>query len=270
MSNTSKFEKVILRLLRPVLKLCLRNSIKLNEIVELMKKEMVTLAKEEIEKSGDKASGSKISVMTGVHRKDISRLEKSSSSEEPKNLISKIMVQWQHASKFITKAGEPRVLNTIGRHSEFAKLVESVNGGDISSYSVLSEMERVGIVKRVGNRVRLVWRDYAPRLDKEDALNLLASDSEDLFSAVEQNIYKKGGDLNLHLKTVFDKISEDSLPEIRTWLLEEGSLFHKKVRNYLSQFDADLNHKIDSENANCKVSLGSFSLTEVFSKGIKG
>ena len=73
----------------------------------------------------------------------------------------------------------------------------------------------------------------------EGGLKLLSEDTEDLFSSVTQNIFDRPMTPNLHLKTVFDKIPESALPQIRKWLLTEGSSFHTKVRDKLSKYDLD-------------------------------
>ncbi|MCB0320930.1 MAG: hypothetical protein KDD60_08385, partial [Bdellovibrionales bacterium] len=218
------------------------------------------------EHDGEKVSGSRIAVMTGVHRKDVARFQRAVPKEKPKNIIAKIMVQWQHSPQFTTKNGRPRVLEAVGRESEFAKLVESVNGGNISSYSILNEMERMGIVQRTGKRIKLQWRDYVPPMAEEEALALLATDTGNLFQAVEENVYERQETPHLHLTTVFDRISEAALPQIRSWLVEEGSMFQKKVRSYLSSFDADLNPEIEAGTAYGRVSVGSFSFSEVQKK----
>ncbi|MCB0335374.1 MAG: hypothetical protein KDD62_03690, partial [Bdellovibrionales bacterium] len=84
MSDGKKVERILARLLRPALKLCLRHSMKLTELLELIKRELVEIATEQLEHDGEKVSGSRIAVMTGVHRKDVARFQRAVPKEKPK------------------------------------------------------------------------------------------------------------------------------------------------------------------------------------------
>ncbi len=260
-----KIAAVLMRLFRPAIKLALRHALKLNDLIEMLKIVLVEVAAEELKAKRAEGSVSKLSVMTGVHRKDVTRISKSTGEfSPPSDLISKIMVQWQHDKRFCSSQGRARALSAEGRESEFAKLVESVNGGNLSAYAVLYEMERSGIVRREGKKVRLCWRDFVVSEDVTQGLALLAQDSEDLSKAVERNLYERPDTLNLHLKTEFNNIRQDRLDQVKAWLLEQGSLFHKKVREYLTQHDCDLTPPKQGEKvrAGGRVALGAFSVVE--------
>ncbi len=251
-------------LLRPIVRLCLSNAIKLSDVVELLKQVFVEVGREELAQKNQEISGSRISVMTGVHRKDVARIQSEGAElKQPENIISKIMVQWQHDKEFTTKAGKPRVLTAVGSKSEFAKLVESVNGNNVSPYTVLFEMERLGIVKKKGGRVTLEWRDYISSESEAEGLQMLVEDSQDLISAVTENIYEASETNNLHLKTEYDKIPVSQVPIIRKWLIEEGSRFHLKVKRFLAKYDADFNKNIcindGEEESYVRAAMGTFS-----------
>ncbi len=252
-------------LLKPILRLCIRHSVKLQELVEMVKVMLVQVAKEELLRDGQSTSASKISVMTGVHRKDITRLEGSGEPyQRPINPIAKIVAQWQCHPSFTTKAGKPRVLNCEGKFSEFAKLVASVNGLDVSSYSILYELERAGYIEKRGKKVKLLARDIVHSEDINAGLQVLVHDSDDLISAVEENLFTETEHKNLHLRTEFDRIPLTKLNEAKRWLLEEGSAFHKRVRSYLSTLDLDtslaLSKNMDQPTG--RISLGTFSMSE--------
>jgi hypothetical protein len=118
------------------------------------------------------------------------------------------------------------------------------------------------VIERKGNTVKLIWQDYAPKLDIFEGLQMIAEDSSDLVRAIDENVREVQEEPNLHLKTEFTSIEDKKLPEIRRWLLQEGSQFHKRVRDYLSEADADLNPTLDPEACTTRVAYGSFSITE--------
>jgi hypothetical protein len=242
MANKEKIVGATVRLLlKPIARLCIRHSLKHQEVVEMLKGVLVQVAREELQKEKDTLpSVSKISLATGVHRKDVTRLERTSLEyRHPENIISKVMTQWQCDPRFTTKAGKPRSLSVIGQNSEFSNLVDSITGSNVSSYSVLFEMERAGILEKKGQRVKLLGRDLIHSEDVQAGLSVMAADANDLVAAVENNLFGNPRISHLHLRTEFDKIPADELERAREWILNEGSLFHKRIRKFLSSLDLD-------------------------------
>ncbi|MBN8550247.1 MAG: hypothetical protein J0M12_13090 [Deltaproteobacteria bacterium] len=136
---------------------------------------------------------------------------------------------------------------------------------DLNPYTVLFELERIGAVERTRGGVKLVSRLYNPQGDSVAAMGLLASDMSDLMLAVEENV-EGGGNVavpNLHIKTEYDNIPASKISEIREWCLREGSAFHQRVRNYLSQHDRDITAQPSGKDGTVRVAVGAFSRVEV-------
>ncbi len=262
--DSERAPHILRKLLRPAVLLALRYGIQLNEMIEILKGIMVEAAERSISSSGESTSASRVSAMTGVHRKDVARLANNSKPiRSPGSLISRVMAQWQNSARFTTKARKPRVLSCEGRASEFAKLVESVNGGDLSGYTLLFEMERRGIVERKHGIVKLIWRDYAPSDNINEQLEQWGEDTIDLGLAVEENLFGTSADKHHHLKTSFDNIPESKVSRIREWIMKEGSLFHQKVRRYLASQDRDVTQQLDADSGTARIVVGSFSFSSL-------
>lgn len=262
--NTSrdKVERNLRGILFPIVRLCLRFSVHLGDLIEILKDVYVQVAKEALARNQQEPSMSRIAAMTGVHRKDVTRLERSDVVvPSSPNLIARIMLHWQQDSKFKTLAGKPRVLSTAGRDSEFAQLVNSVTGGDLSTYALLHEMQRLGIIQHSASKAKLLWKDFVVSADIEQGLNLLSRDIRDLTQAVEDNIFTTQKHNNLHLRTEFDNIDPAALPTIREWLIKEGSNFHGKVRSFLAKFDRDINPSCTTNGQAIRVAVGAYSLS---------
>lgn len=246
-------------ILKPIMRFCLRYSVKLQEIIECAKSAMIEVAKEEMEKSGTEVSISRLSVMTGVHRPDVVRLYKEQSPNKiSSNQITRVIGQWQQDEKFLTAAGKPRVLSVQGKDSEFVDLVYSVSA-DLNPYTVLFELERIGAVEKTERGLKLISFIYKPTGQVKEGFELLAKDTEDLLLSVSENIYQVKEQANLHIRTEYDNISPDALTQIRKWFLEQGSIFHRNAREFLSKFDRDINPEIEKQKPAVKVSLGTFS-----------
>jgi hypothetical protein len=261
--KTRNVPVLILRyLLRPVMKFCLRHSLKIQEIIDSCKLELISSAESEIKRSGLKVSISRLSVMTGIHRPDVMRLYGESGSLEPsENLVSRVIGHWQHHPRFLNAQKRPRVLNCEGKGSEFFELVESLSSA-LNPYTVLFDLERVGAVERTAEGVRLLTKEHIIRADLDRSFGMVSANSDDLIAAVEESVLSSVEPLNLHLTTEFDSVSLKKVAEIKRWLLKEGSEFHTKVRKYLAHADMDLNPLLDSNDAPVKVSVCAFSRVE--------
>lgn len=254
--------------LRPLVALALRHGFKLMDVFELLKVIYVEVAREELARSGDRASASRVSVMTGVHRKDIARIAE---TQEPvrsaEDIVSKIIGQWNTSARYSTKAGVPRVLSAQGVDSEFAELVRSVSN-DVAPYTVLYELERSGRVERSPAGLRLLVQIHVPDAkDHDSAFQMLGEDTADLVRAVEENTLLRPAMPNLHLKTEFTSIQSKHLASIREWLLVEGSKFHRRVESFLKQYDADASSlRMKKDEPTARVAFGSFSVVDVTQK----
>ena len=263
-------QNVLPILLRPVVAFCIRHSIRLGEVLDALKAVYVEVSREQLQRSGEEVNASRVSVMSGVHRKDVTRLLSSSTvSKARQSLAARIIGAWRNGKRFCNVSGKPRVLTVEGKQSEFAGLVASVSA-DLNPYTVLFELERIGAVARTRGGLKLTSRLYNPKGDVVEGISLLAADVDDLILAVEENL--DGGTPlstpNLHIKTEYDNIPANHAAVIREWCLKEGSAFHQRVRNYLSQFDRDLNPQSPRGGATIRVAVGAFShLSNVMQRG---
>lgn len=250
----------LISLVKPIARFCVRRSLKLQDIVEALKVALLEVANEEMEKSGATPSTSKLSIMTGVHRRDVVRLlDEEKKERDDEGLLGRIIGQWRNDKRFCTVAGRPKVLESEGKESEFISLVRSVSK-DVNPYAVLFELERVGAIERSKSGVKLRSQVFIPVGNVRQGLQLLASDAGDLYEGVEENIFHSPKVPNLHIKTEYDNISPEHEAEIREWLLREGTAFHQKARDFLSQYDRDINPKLADAPGSGRVAVGTFSL----------
>lgn len=252
---------VVRRLLQPIVRFCLRSNVKLQDLTECAKSVYLQVAAEEIEARGNKVSLSRLSVMSGVHRRDVMRLYRD--EEEPKpstNLIGKVLGQWLQDRRFCDSPGKPKVLSCAGVGNQFARLVESVSK-DLNSYTVLFELERIGAVERTKKGLRLLHSSYVPKGNLLAGIEMMSRDVSDLMQAVQENLESETP-RNLHLQTEFDRIPVEAEPEIRKWVLREGAAFHARVREFLARFDLDFRASKSDREPTARVAIGTFSVLE--------
>jgi hypothetical protein len=227
-------------------------------LLEAAKAVFIEVARQEMVQTGQKVNISRLSVMTGMQRRDVMRFEQDGASPEVKvGLAARVIGQWEQDPRFRTKRGTTRVLSTEGESSEFRSLVETISK-DLNPGTVLFELERLGVVEHTLTGVRLVKGWELLRDNVEEGYLLAARDTDDLMSAVDENLQLDEEILNLHARTEYDQIYLDALPEIRAWLLTKGGEFHTDVRNYLARFDRDINPQ-KNRKAGGTVIVGAFS-----------
>jgi hypothetical protein len=201
-------------------------------------------------------------VITGLQRRDVQRLVApvTETGNQHLDLMTRIIGAWSTDERF-SRGAQPRLLATSGSESEFATLVRGISS-DLNPSTVLFELERLQLVERDGDGVRLIWNSYQISGDVDDAYALLERDLSSLVEGVDRNITKRSPTPNLHISTRFDNVSVEALPKIREWLLQKGSAFHAEIREFVGSFDKDINPHRYSERSGARVTLGSFSLCE--------
>lgn len=260
----------LLRILSPVVRFALRHSLKIQDIVEALKIAFLQEAQRELLREGRTCNASRLSMMTGVHRKDVARFESSdhdlSSQPEkaigPKDLVTKVIGLWQTDRNFTTSLKAPRILSAGGLDSEFAKLVAKVSV-DVNPAAVLAEMERIEAITRTKNGIKLIQGAYTPKNDVAAGFSLLGSDLDDLIQAVEGNILHEEEIKNLHVRTEYDNVRPESARLIKQWFLKEGHRLHLLAREMISCHDQDVNPDPKHKGGKgLRVVLGSFGFIE--------
>jgi len=139
------------RLLRPLIKLLLVNGITYPFLSNLLKSLYVEVAREEFLIKGRPQTDSRISLLSGVHRKDVKRLGEESQHKQTTpptiSLGSKLVALWTSNATYLDSNGRhlplPRQASEGGTKS-FEGLVSSVSK-DIRSRVILDEWLRIGI-----------------------------------------------------------------------------------------------------------------------------
>ena len=249
-------------ILRPIAAYCLRHGLKLQDLIEAAKGALVEVARKELGQEDSLRNASRITIVTGVHRRDVTRLSKDGS--EPKyegDLVTKVIGRWRSDSRFLTKDGEPRVISCDGPDSEFFALVRKVST-DVNPSSVLFELNRINAIQTTPRGLRLVVESYVPEGNPEESFGIYSRDINDLGQAVEGNVIDKLELPHFHARTEFDNVRPEAIEELKRWFLREGHIFHSRVREIVSKHDQDVNPQEDFKGKGVRVVLGAFSFVD--------
>ncbi|WKZ57812.1 MAG: DUF6502 family protein [Bdellovibrionota bacterium] len=237
-------------LLRPIIRYCIRHSHTIQDVMSVAKQVFVEVAHDEIQQHTEKINISRLSIMTGIHRKELKDIfeERKGRPSDSKNILWRVIGQWEGDRRFASSSGKPRTLTYRGSNNQFRKLVESVCS-HTDAGTILFELERAGCVERTDRGLKLVRREARTRSDVRKGFLLLSEDIDTMITAVEQNVNEANRTSNLHIRTHYDSIFVDSVQKIRQWLVDEGKEFHRRARKYIAKFDSDINPEKRRERA---------------------
>lgn len=247
-------------MLMPVVRFCIRHSVKVQEVIELLRVAFINAAADEMRAAGKSVNISRISITSGLQRKAVERIYREGEIKQSESRLDKVIGQWRYDRRFCSKPGRPRSLECDFDSSEFTRLVRSVNK-ELHPASVLFELERLGAVERTKSGVKLKSLAFEPDEKVIEGMKLLARDVDDMISAVVDNIEtEEEQPPNFHAASIFDNISEEDIPQIRSWMMKSCSAFHTKVEKFLSSKDLDITPQ-KGKTGKKRVVFGSFSRT---------
>lgn len=260
MITKASLERTLPYLLRPLIRLCIRYGVTIQQVEQEVKNSFVHEASHLLARSELETSTSKISAMTGMQRPAISEILSKMPKPKPESLTAKVIGAWCAKKKYVTGKGRPRILGIEGKSSEFAELVAGVSRS-LNPYTVLFELERARLIDKSPTGIRLKTESFNSRLDIEQSLRYLGADVRDLINAVEENLNSPDSSRNHHLTTEYDRIPIEYLERARKLLLVEGEKFHRRMRKVLSALDQDIQGKREFTKF-VRVAVGSFSWCE--------
>lgn len=253
-------------ILSPIVRFCLRRRYTFQDFHEVGKRIFVEEGEAQLAREREKITVSRLSVLTGIRRKEISRIQSQADMAADKNvsILTRVIGLWTTSPRFLTASDRPKALTFKGAESEFSALVAMIST-DVRSASVLAELERLGAVAKQQDTLRLLAKAYQPKPGSLRGYELLSTDLHDLIRGVEENILGSNEQANLHATTEFDEINPERLPQIRRWIVKQGMIFHEKVQKYLARSELSKSDK-ETTNDSIRVVVGSFSRIEVGQK----
>ena len=183
----------VLRLLRPLVRILLRNGVSYSTFSDFVKWIYVDVAGKEFGIQGRKQSTSRVSVITGLSRKEVIRVRKlpkpdDSASAERYNRAARVIAAWRRDKSFQDAKGDPVPLPMSGPGVSFSELVKRFSG-DVPVRATLDELIRVGAVERLEDgRINLLTRTYIPAGSDADKLHILGTDVAHLISTIDHNL----------------------------------------------------------------------------------
>lgn len=196
-SRSALVMNAALRVLHPLVRLLLRHGVTYPVFSAAIKRVFLDAAQAELAARHMPATDSAITLLSGVHRRDVRNLTRSaaetdpdtaSAVDEPLGLVGQVVARWLSDPACIDAAGAPQRLPRSGSGAmSFDALVASVSR-DVRPRAMLDEMLRLGVVAEHDDGVALVTAGFAPRQGLAETLALAADNLHDHAAAVAANL----------------------------------------------------------------------------------
>ena len=243
-----------LRILRPLVRVLLRNGISYGTFADLAKWVYVDVATRDFGIPGRKQTVSRVSVITGLSRKEVSRVQDlprpdDTAEEERYNRAARVIGGWLLDEIYQTGDGQPRDLAFEGE-SSFTSLVKKYSG-DVPARAILDELRRVGNVERLEDgKLRLMAHAYIPQESEVDKLYILGADTSALISTIDHNLDPASERKYFQRKVRYDNLPDEALPAFRELTAEKAQKLLEEFNVWLAKNDRDINPSVKGTGRN--------------------
>lgn len=234
-------------MLRPVVKLLLQSGISYSEFTSVAKTVFVSVATEDYRRRGRPANFSQVSAMTGISRKEVSRIRDPKPDERwtpsmESSPVNTILHQWHFDPHFSDGAGRAHHLAFEGPDS-FSTLVAR-HVGDIPPGAMRSTLQKAGVLSQDDEGLLVVNQPFFyPRQFDEDFVRGLAFSFSNLGSTLVHNAaLHQRTDLSLGRKSELSRLERGVWSEHLS--LEATTRFKDWVDHAAPRFLEEANGRI--------------------------
>lgn len=229
--------------MRPLVRLLVVNGVHYTAFAAALKRSFLDAAQTELARQGMASTDSALSLLSGVHRRDVRNLTRpsgaaSAAPETPQfSFAGEVAARWMSDPRFSSR-GVPKPLPRSGARASFDELVATISS-DVRPRAVQDEMLRLGVVHEDdAGRLHFNPKGFAPRQGFEEMSWLLAANAGDHLAAGVANLQGEANFLEQSISC--DELTADSAAKLqeaarRAWQVAFKAVMPKVQR----QFDAD-------------------------------
>lgn len=234
-------------MLRPLVRILLRHGISFAEFAEIVKTVYVEIAVTDFRVEGKRGTKSRIAVITGLTRKEVSRVvegarQDSGESKSNLNRVARVLAGWHTDSDFIGPYGMPLEI----RYEEgglsavnFSTLVRRYSG-DMSPRSMLDELMRVGaVVETEPGWLKVLRRVYEPQTLAMDNFERVGEVVKNFVDTVDFNLQKKEQGAGRFERIVYspEGIRDEDFPKFRHYVNERCQALLEEIDNWIARLE---------------------------------
>lgn len=241
------------KLLKPLIRVLIRYGVSHGEFIDIAKRVYVDTAEREFPLSGRKQSISRVSMLTGINRKEVGRIRQLALLAEDEvnasyNRAVRIISGWNRDGDFADDQFRPLPLAVDAGRGSFAELVKRYSG-DIPVRAVLDELLRVGAVFEDADGLIHLTADsaYVPHQDKDAQFDIMGSSVADLLATLDHNFESAAEDTRLQLTTAYDNLPIETVQRFKQLSHDRSVALLKEFDQWLAEHDRDSSLNLQGE-----------------------
>ena len=234
-------------MLRPLVRILLRNGISYAEFAEIAKAVYVEVAVTDFKVEGKRGTKSRIAVITGLTRKEVSRVVENARKEKDDNKgnlnrVARVLAGWHTDPDFLGPYGMPLEI----RYEEggisavnFMTLVRRYSG-DMSPRSMLDELLRVGaVVETEPGWLKVLRRVYLPPKMAQDSYERVGDVVKNFVDTVDFNLQKSERGVGRFERIVYspEGIRTEDYEKFRAYINERCQALLEDIDNWIARLD---------------------------------
>lgn len=233
-------------LLRPIALLLLKCGMTWKEFSELSRQVFVDVATSEFGLRGRPTNVSRVSILTGVGRKEIARLRKTGSdaalpSVDRTSDATRVLSGWHQDPEYLGPDGLPRALAERGPAPSFETLFRRF-GGDTPFQTLLKELKSAGSVAAdAAGRLRAARRYHMPAAMSEENVRLFGANLFDHARTLERNVAGRKDARRFEGYASEARIRAADAAAFREFVESRGQRFLEEVDTWLYGHRAPIN-----------------------------
>lgn len=224
-------------LLRPLVRVLIARGLTAPDFYRLVKALYIEVADREFRLGGDRPTDSRLSILTGVHRKEVRALRDAESDGRGTGALrasplATVVGRWLARPDLTDADGQPIALpRQVGAGPSFDALVASVSK-DVRPRTVLDELNRQGLV-RIGpddDVVRLETGAVLGATDPAERLHFFAHNLADHTAAAADNLLEVDPERpRLERAVFYNRLTPEAVDVLEAMAREEASRLLRKL-----------------------------------------
>lgn len=231
------------RLLKPLVRILIRNNVSFGEFSEIAKDVYVEVASSDFRLPDKNITQGRIAILTGLTRKEVKRLVDERGKQQLDyasnlNRVSRLLSGWHTDPQFTGPYGLPLDVpyEAPGARS-FSELVRRYTG-DMPARAMLDELLRIGVVTEAeGSRYKVLTRTYLPSADAPESLDRLGHAVRNFIETIDFNRTETEAENKLFERNVNADagLRAADLPLFKAYVRERGQYLLEELDDWLSK-----------------------------------
>jgi len=226
------------RVLDPLLELLFDAGVTVQELNQIARNRAVHIATQRVIKESGRESKSRVAIMTGLPRSEVTRIsglsDSTPKSKPDQHPARRVLAAWHDDPRFLASNGDPAVLPIFGRRRSFERLVERYGTG-IPVRAMLDELMQLNAVERLEDQnVRAKSRVPIMTGLTNRSITAVGERGRDLLETLAHNV-RRSAQPYFEATAVIDDGNIELVNFLRREIAEQGTNFINSATSLLNR-----------------------------------